>query len=606
MDDQVRLVGTLGSLLRITNNWSGERKAIYADLLTDLYPVSDEQLAEFERRSAVLQSESAIESWDWEKPRIFWRGSNQLKSRQLCSIRHGDLHFRNVLVSDDEQLCLIDFLHSGWNHFVRDHTTLEADLVLNVLYPVTREEMMHSIYERVRACYRRDNFLSTAISRSIQSPDVGGVRLLIAALQVIREDAWRRMELNEDEIAGYFIGVMRRMLSMTIRPDSGLSDAQRWLGSRLICDIVNDLSSDAPVLGAMPQRSYSHSVGTARRATSSKLARKLQQIAKEKAPVRIILIGGVYLDLILYPIDTAHLDHREWGNLEVIKMQLGGSAYYMGKYLYEQYRQESELLTIVGSADDPLSAEAARLLKQESWVRNDVIMDRTQSGTPVSVHLVQRSEEFTTIFTHRGALDHLSWDDIARGSTAVREGEPAVLYISAYFRSNLHVGLVEQLRSLSKRQIIVLDHGRVNPETDNPQAAIALKEAFNRGYVDIYICTFVQLWDLDRSPAIEEPIPAETRTQEFFVDLAGRLNLPSVTIIRGEDWPGEGAAYLLMDGELHVVSDVGERSEGPIGGVGPKNAFNASFLMSLLETGLRPDAVVEAIRAGLSAWISNC
>ena len=605
-DDRVQLVEVLGSLLRITNNWSGERRSTYADLLADIYPVADQQFDEFERRSAVLERKNATRDWDWERPRAFWRNPGHLKDRQLYSIRHGDLHFRNVLVSDDYQLCLIDFLHSGWNHFIRDHATLEADLVLNVLYPESQTRALPSVYQRVSACYRRDNFLATAISSGIEFPDTGMVRLLVSVLQVIREDAWHRMELDEDEIPGYFIGVMRRMLSMTIRADSGLSDSQRWFGSRLVSDIAEHLSSDASATPhpASPPR-VSHSAVARRQVTSVSLARKLQALAKQRTP-RIVLIGGVYLDLILYPIDTVQLDHREWANLEGIKMQLGGSAYYMGKYLYEQYQQESELVTIVGSTGDPLSAEAARLLEGEGWVRNDVIIDRTGSGTAVSVHLVQRSEEFTTIFTHRGALDHLSWEDISRASSAVSQGEPAVLYISAYFRSNLQFGLVERLRTHSKRHVIVLDHGRVNPETDHPQAAVAVKEAFKRGYVDIYVCTFGQLWALDKSPAIAEPIPVEMRTHEFFLDLTARLSLPPVTVIRGADWPGEGTAYLLLDGELHVVSDVGERTGVPIGGVGPKNAFNASFLMSLIETGLRPDTVVDAVRAGLSAWISNC
>ena len=384
-----------------------------------------------------------------------------------------------------------------------------------------------------------------------------------------------------------------------------IGDECRKLGYNERYDLEQTRKGGSQGNNMAPRNEGSHSTGTSSRTTSSKLAKKFQLLAKQEL-TRIVLIGGVYLDLILYPIDTVRLDHREWANLEGIKMQLGGSAYYMGKYLYDQYQQESELLTIVGSSGDPLSAEAARLLEGESWVRNDVITDPTPSATPVSVHLVQRSEEFTTIFTNRGALDHLGWEHIFRSSTAVGRGEPAVLYISAYFRSNLHFGLVQQLREFSKQHVIALDHGRVNPETDYPQSAVALKEAFKRGYVDIYFCTFTHLWAFDKSPAIEEPIPEELRTHQFIVDLAARLHLPPVTIIRGEDWPGEGTAYLLLDGELHVVSDVGDPTGGPIGGVGPKNAFNASFLMSLLDTGLTRDNVVDAVRVGLRAWISQC
>jgi schlafen family protein len=348
----------------------------------------------------------------------------------------------------------------------------------------------------------------------------------------------------------------------------------------------------------------SHSTGSSSRADSSYLGKKLELIARQQ-PTRIVLVGGVYLDLMLYPIDTIMLEDREWGNLQSIKMQLGGSAYYLGKYLYEQFGQKSELLTIVGSTDDPLSREAARLLQGESWVRNNVIIDKSPSAIPVSVHLVQRSEAYTTIFTHRGALDHLSWDHVFQGSTAVSHDEPAIIYVSAYFRSNLHLDLERKLRELSRRHVVALAHGRVNPETDNPQSAVALKEAFNRGYVDVYFCTFGQLWALDKSPTLEEPIPIESRTHEFIEEMAQRLSLPPVTVIRGEEWPGEGTAYLLLDGQLHVVSEAGAPTGGSIGGVGPKNAFNASFLMSLIENGLTHDTVVDAVHAGLRAWINS-
>jgi hypothetical protein len=322
--------------------------------------------------------------------------------------------------------------------------------------------------------------------------------------------------------------------------------------------------------------------------------------------LQTILIGGVYLDVVLYPVDTDQLDPREWANLEGVKMQLGGSAYYMGKYLHDRHGQESELVTIIGDTGDPLSAEAARLLGAETWIRNDVIVDRTHSGTPVSVHLVQRSEAFTTIFTYRGALDHLSWEDIFRASAAIKQEESALIYISGYFRSNLYRGLVEQLRSLSKRHLIALDHGRVNPEADNPQSAVALKEAFKRGYVDIYICTFREFWALDKSPTTEQPPSAEMRNEQLLTDLGSRLTVPPVTVIRGEEWPGEGLAYLLVDGVLHVVTATGERTGSPTGGVGPKNAFNAAFLRSLISANVSPETIIEAVRSGLDAWITNC
>jgi hypothetical protein len=96
------------------------------------------------------------------------------------------------------------------------------------------------------------------------------------------------------------------------------------------------------------------------------------------------------------------------------------------------------------------------------------------------------------------------------------------------------------------------------------------------------------------------------RTQQLLMDIAARLNVPPVTVVRGEDWPGEGVAYLLLDGVPHVVEDTGERTGSPTGGVGPKNAFNAAFLRSLIDPDLSPELIIRAVRTGLGAWMSNC
>jgi hypothetical protein len=345
--------------------------------------------------------------------------------------------------------------------------------------------------------------------------------------------------------------------------------------------------------------------GLQRTGTGSRLEAKLRRLAEQRQ-FRTVLIGGVYLDLVLYPVDTKRLDHNEWATLERISMQLGGSAYYVGKYLYDQYGQVSELVTIVGDTDDALSAETARLLSAEAWVTNEAVVDHAGAGTPVSVHLVQRSEEFTTIFTHRGALDHLAWPEILRASAVIGQAEPALVYISSYFRTNLHLGLISRLREMSRRHVIALDHGRVNPGADNPQSASALRQAFRQGLVDIYFCTFREIWAFDKWTAAEEPPPPEMRTTELLAGLAARLNVPPLTIIRGEEWPGEGIAYLLVDGTPYEVRDVGERTGTPTSGVGPKNAFNAAFLKCVVGPSLTREALVQAVRSGLGAWISHC
>jgi len=474
--------------------------------------------------------------------------------------------------------------------------------------------------------------VSQVFSTPVPATLLAGHETLLEALQAgvaaqlapLDDSSMTGVQRSSSDLLGVQVTELARMLTsnlvreIIVRGAAGgpltplasqFNDDLTHLQGRRLADMVAQLAGDVREalarLNGQPALSADSAVPAPRHGSASRLEAKLRSLAAQKQ-LRTVLIGGVYLDLVLYPVDIKQLDHNEWATLERISTQLGGSAYYVGKYLYDQYGQASELVTIVGDAADALSAETARLLSAEPWVSNDPIVDQSRAGTPVSVHLVQRSEEFTTIFTHRGALDHLAWRDIRRASKAIGQDAPALIYISSYFRSNLHLGLIGQLRELSRRHVIALDHGRVNPGADNPQCAIALRQAFQHGLVDVYFCTFREIWAFDRSPAAEEPPPQEMRTAELLASLAARLNVPPLTIIRGEEWPGEGVAYLLLDGVPHVVRDVGEQTGAPTSGVGPKNAFNAAFLKSVVGRSLTREALVQAVRSGLGAWISNC
>lgn len=230
------------------------------------------------------------------------------------------------------------------------------------------------------------------------------------------------------------------------------------------------------------------------------------------------------------------------------------------------------------------------------------------STTPVSIHLLQRSEAFTTTFTQRGALANLEWRHINQHLSQLRH-DSALIHLSSYFRSDLHVGLVDNLRELSRRHVIALDHGRITPAVASSSSVAALREAFRRGYIDFYTCTFDDLWAFAHSADWRPPPSPDARGEQDLRALSQMLRLPPVTIVRDDHWLESGSAYVLLDERVELVSTDADESVHPTGGVGPKNAFNAAFIRTLLRAGAAAEdpmrTVIEATQAGLAAWLDQ-
>lgn len=165
-------------------------------------------------------------------------------------------------------------------------------------------------------------------------------------------------------------------------------------------------------------------------------------------------------------------------------------------------------------------------------------------------------------------------------------------------------GLVERLDFLSRNHIIALNHGRLVPEVETPQAVTALKRVFKQQYVDVYTCTFGELWSLSHYPHRTEAPESADRSDATLADLARQLALPPITVVRGEDWPGDHKVYLILDGEVQVVEeDDGELAYNP-GAAGHKSGLNAAFLYSLAREAVPADLaqkVVQAARFALRA-----
>ncbi len=249
----------------------------------------------------------------------------------------------------------------------------------------------------------------------------------------------------------------------------------------------------------------------------------------------VVLLGSTYVDLIVDPVSTKNLEKKEWGDISNLKFHLGGSAYWVGHYLWKFFRKKSAIFSAMGKSDDPLTRYFAELIEKESkeWlIDNFEKSDIQPSG--VTVHLIQERNIFTTMFTAPGALKNFCF--VPRITSSINNilKDGGVLYISGYFKTSLSAGLKDFLQNLPREKVLVcVDHGLLNTGLDSGTAAARLKEVFNLGLVDIYICTFDEITDLyglRKANHTSINVKSERDFSKYLSPIIGEL--PLITIIR--------------------------------------------------------------------------
>jgi sugar/nucleoside kinase (ribokinase family) len=320
------------------------------------------------------------------------------------------------------------------------------------------------------------------------------------------------------------------------------------------------------------------------------------------------MIGNIYMDVLVRPISTRALHRGEWSNIDPISVELGGSAYWVGHYLYKYYAQRSYLFTAMGGSEDIFSREGWDRLQDEPWPLNKQQLRPDKARTAVSVHLTQEDGGFTTIFTHRGALVQFGWSSIEDELQHVLEdGHGGVLYISGYLRNNLCEDLLRILRSLAQDTLICIDHGQLVAKMESPGAVYALRDAFARQLIDIYICSYDELCSLlefpKRPSSRRWPSPDPVR---ILTRVAKRHILPIVTIVRGGVKLGGAQAYAMVGEHVSPISaDGGSLNNSS---VGSRNAFNATLLYALSHArpmGRLEDRVLLAVKEALERWAAS-
>ena len=308
---------------------------------------------------------------------------------------------------------------------------------------------------------------------------------------------------------------------------------------------------------------------------------------------RFVIVGGIYLDLALTPIDVNRLDDQEFNDLDTVRMECGGSGCYVGRYLYEHYRQRSVLFSRIGSGDR-FSVALLKLLNQEHWIREQELTFAPDAQCGVSVHLIQRDRTFYTTFTHMGALNSFEWQPIL-GKLDRKTRTGGVLYISGYFRTNLCLNLCRTLRELSPKLLVCVDHGRFRAG-DNRNAEMALVDAFREQLVDVYICTYDEICELMRTTGLV--VDGSLGLKET-LELFGRERvLPPITVVRSNTLERKASAFMLFQGRATGVEGI-VRRPGFDARIGPKNVFNAAFVHALV-TGPPESDLQETLRHAMS------
>jgi hypothetical protein len=328
---------------------------------------------------------------------------------------------------------------------------------------------------------------------------------------------------------------------------------------------------------------------------------RLQQI-RERKRVAYALVGGVYLDLNLHPVNVGELREGEFSGLDSVRLDVGGSAAWVGHYLYgiPEGRQRSFLFSSLG--DDAFSQDLRQRVKYADWVKKFHYGEAKYSQCGLSVNLENPNDLPSTTLTHRGSLGSLGWRQILAPLTKCTK-RGGIIYISGYFRTNLCNGLSRALEALPAQTVVCIDHGRFQPE-DYRHTGAALTKAFSSALVDVYLCSTTEFRDFASGAGVEG---AQDRPLEEVIKLCeARQILPPFTVIKGKVGTAP-TAYIAHHGDVETI-ELSHEVAHTHGRVGKQNAFNAGFLHELGSGQPGSDlytAVAGAVRCALETWAST-
>lgn len=312
----------------------------------------------------------------------------------------------------------------------------------------------------------------------------------------------------------------------------------------------------------------------------------------------VALVGSVYLDIILWPVDVVELDNHEWADIEPLDLSAGGAAYYVGHYLAADFGRKASLFSGFGSTKDSLSQSLASIITAEGWMTNDITALEGDGQSATSVHLVRRDRTRTAIFTHRGAVAAFGWDRIQdQFDETLSAG--GVLFLSGYFKTRLHTGLRAQLKRIHERAIVVADPGSIDSSSTDASQLESLREVIRTGLVDIHIASMREFLELYGIKVSGNRLSTLRELDQILPGVADRI--APIVYLRGPDLPDDLSLIAIADGK--VCGTLTEKKVVTGVAVGAKNAFSAALIDRLITGNLMIDKHDSAENAAVG-WAS--
>lgn len=325
------------------------------------------------------------------------------------------------------------------------------------------------------------------------------------------------------------------------------------------------------------------------------------------------ILGPTYLDVTLSPIGDVELRSTEVSNLDALKVEAGGSAIYIGRYLYLLFGKYSSLYTRLGT-NDQFRKELKALISKQRWWKHFERTTDPGAQSAASIHLMQRDHTFFTTFTHRGAALSLKWTPYLK--LLKRRGKRGgCLIVTGFFRTNLKESLCDSLAQMPPRMLVVLDSGMFRPAEFPVGVREKLLDALGGNLIDIYICTYEEL------TAVMEAgncvLPADTRPEAALARYQADGMLPRITVIRHGISHEGAAAYLAVDGCVEKVTvgpdqlpkdvafNLGRGSQQP----GARGALTAGIAHGIAAASRDGEVIAisrHAVEIGLREWLGTC
>jgi len=302
-----------------------------------------------------------------------------------------------------------------------------------------------------------------------------------------------------------------------------------------------------------------------------------------------VLVGPTYLDFILYPVTTDHLEPDvEYSTLRRPEILLGGSTAFIGRYIHRIHGSKPDLITTTPSKGTALSDTWWEKVNDEQWIGNLVSAGETDDPA-ITFALRHARDGQKTMFTYPSGKEMFGWDAI-HSYLDTQSGR--VLHFSGLVKTELRVGFLENLEAVAKDHVTVFDHGRFTPDQKEKDYQNLIVEALNYGLIDYQITSLRDLAALyDVEFDARNDFGWDERKAIIYRVLEKRGDCERTnTIVRDYDYSRRTTiTFVIVMGKVILVEEQSDRAvRFPEGFAYAANKFNAAFI-SRLHSGYKKD-----------------